>query len=69
MNNYLEKVSNYIFKIKENVERVGWATPYEVNQLLTLYLDSVQYCAELEKKLEYALETKGEYLEINKVVN
>jgi len=37
--------------------------------LLTLYLDNVQYCTELEKKLEYALETKGEYLEIDKVVN
>jgi len=69
MSDHLEKVSNYIFKIKENVERVGWATPYEVNQLLTLYLDNVQYCTELEKKLEYALETKGEYLEIDKVVN
>jgi len=69
MSKYLEKVNKFVFQIKDNVERTGFATPYTVNQLLTLYLDNVQYSIELEKKLEYALKTKGKYLEINKIVN
>ena len=69
MGNYLEKVNEFVFKIKSNVERAGFATPEVINQLLSLYLDTSQYSNKLEKQLDYALLNSGEYLEVDNFVN
>lgn len=69
MDNFLDILTKEIFRMKENVERDGFATSGIVNELLGLFLNSEKQIERLQKQLNHALETGGEYLEVKQYIS
>lgn len=61
------KSIKYLLNIKENVETVGFATPYTVNKLVNVCIGDIEYIDRLNKQLEYSLSTGGEFLSSDKI--
>lgn len=61
---HLNQVSMSFYKIKNNVDQVGFTTPKIVNELIGSCMEYVLWINKLEKQLEHALLTGGELLKI-----
>lgn len=65
MFDFESEATKNIMQIKSNVQFGQMITMETFDMLLSLYLGQVKTTKELERQLNYALETGGQYLEIN----
>lgn len=68
MFDFESEATKNIMQIKSNVQVGQMITMETFDMLLSLYLGQVKTTKELERQLDYALETGGQYLEIDNVV-
>ena len=68
MFDFESEATKNIMQIKSNVQSGQMITMETFDMLLSLYLGQVKTTKELERQLNYALETGGKYLELNTVV-
>lgn len=69
MFDFEDEATKNIMQIKSNVQVGQMITMETFDMLLSLYLGQVKTTKELERQLDYALETGGKYLEIYNIVS
>ena len=68
MFDFESEATKNIMQINSNVQVGQMITMETFDMLLSLYLGQVKTTKELERQLDYALETGGKYLKIDNII-